>query len=126
MKQQVNLYQPIFRQQEKVFSAITMLQITAFFVVVLGAIYAYTTMQLQPFSDELEKANVQFEKLSSQIEVLSKQFSFNHFLQRGKRLKYGKTACSENLFCLFVKICELFLVLATVQALEIEGDTTVR
>ena len=75
MKQQINLYQPIFRKQQKIFSAVTMLQITAFFVVVLACIYAYNVYQLKPFSRELDKTNARLEKLTQQIEIVSKNLS---------------------------------------------------
>lgn len=39
--QQVNLYQPIFRKQRKIFSAVAMAQITAIMAVALLGIYAY-------------------------------------------------------------------------------------
>lgn len=66
--QQVNLYQPMFRQQKKIFSAVTMLQITGFFVVVLGAIYAWNVRSLAPFREELDKASVEFGRLTARIE----------------------------------------------------------
>ena len=69
MKQQINLYQPMFRKQEKVFSALTMLQITGFFIVVLSGIYAYNVNRLKPFSVELRNTNAQLEKLSKQRPV---------------------------------------------------------
>lgn len=72
MKQQINLYQPMFRKQEKVFSAVTMLQITGFFIIVLTGIYSYNLYQLQPFSVELEKTGTQLTKLTNQIDVLSR------------------------------------------------------
>lgn len=75
MKQQINLYQPIFRKQQKVFSAVTMLQITAFFVVVIFSIYAYNVYKLKPFSRELDKTNVRLEKLTQQIEIVGKKLS---------------------------------------------------
>lgn len=71
MRQQINLYQPIFRKQKKVFSAIAMLQITGFFIVVLGGIYLYSKLQLQPFREELGRNNEQFLKLTERIEVVS-------------------------------------------------------
>jgi len=73
VKQQINLYQPMFRKQQKVFSAITMLQITGFFIVVLAAIYSYNVYRLQPFSGELDKTNTQMTKLSQQVEAISKR-----------------------------------------------------
>ena len=71
MKQQINLYQPMFRKQEKVFSAVTMLQIIVFFTVILIGIYAYSFSQLQPFHAELDKTLKQFDKLSKQIEIIA-------------------------------------------------------
>jgi len=71
MRQQINLYQPIFRKQKKVFSAVAMLQITGFFIVVLGGIYLYSKVQLQPFREELDRNNEQLLKLTGRIEVVS-------------------------------------------------------
>ena len=42
MHQQINLFQPVFRKQEKVFSAITLTQITAAVLVLLVAIAGHT------------------------------------------------------------------------------------
>lgn len=67
----------MFRKQEKVFSAVTMLQITGFFMVVLAAVYAYNSYQLKPFYMELKKTNAQFEKLSKQIEAISRSLPAN-------------------------------------------------
>jgi hypothetical protein len=75
VKQQINLYQPMFRKQEKIFSALTMLQITGFFIVVLSGIYAYNVNRLKPFSVELRNTNAQLEKLSKQIEVVSRSLA---------------------------------------------------
>lgn len=44
--QQVNLYQPIFRRQRHIFSAVTMLQSAAIFVVALMTIYGYGLWQV--------------------------------------------------------------------------------
>lgn len=68
--QQINLYQPMFRQQRKVFSAVTMLQIVGFFVVVLGAVYAYNVHSLQPFRDELARTNAGFERLAARVDQM--------------------------------------------------------
>jgi hypothetical protein len=54
--QQVNLYQPILRKQEKVFSAKTLLQANLLVVVGLGLIYVYTLMQTQGLKQQLEQA----------------------------------------------------------------------
>lgn len=39
--QQINLYQPIFRKQRQIFSAVTMIQVVAIVAVALVAIYVY-------------------------------------------------------------------------------------
>ena len=92
MRQQVNLYQPIFRKQEKVFSAVAMLQITGFFIVVLSGIYFYGGLQLKPFRDELDRSNVQFEKLTSQIEAISRDLP----AQSGSRIIAGELQRSTD------------------------------
>lgn len=74
MMQQVNLFQPMFRQQKKIFSAATMLQIVLFFAVVLGAVYAYTLTRLEPFRNELARVEGEFEKLTRQIELHRARF----------------------------------------------------
>ncbi|MBI2994342.1 MAG: hypothetical protein HYY48_09240 [Gammaproteobacteria bacterium] len=73
--QQINLYQPIFRRQKKIFSAVTMLQIVGFFIVILGALYAYATFGLQPFRGELLKTEADFAKLTKQIELYRAKYS---------------------------------------------------
>ena len=75
MKQQINLYQPMFRRQEKVFSALTMLQIVAFFIVVYGVLYGYTMLKLQPFQQELDKTNTQLERMTLQLDEQQKRIS---------------------------------------------------
>lgn len=74
MMQQVNLYQPMFRQQKKVFSAATMVQILGFYVVVLGAIYAYNLYKLQPFRTDLKATNAQLQQLTKRVTVYKKKF----------------------------------------------------
>ena len=46
MRQEINLFQPIFRREKKVFSAAAMLQILGVVAVALGVIYAYGQWQL--------------------------------------------------------------------------------
>jgi Tfp pilus assembly protein PilN len=82
VKQQINLYQPIFRKQKKVFSAIAMLQMTGFFMVVLAGIYYISEFKVAPFRDELDKTNTQFNRLTSQIDIISRNLP----QQSGSRL----------------------------------------
>jgi Tfp pilus assembly protein PilN len=53
MYQQINLYQPIFRKQRQIFSAITMLQSMAVVAAALLAIYAYGTWKVTRLEAEV-------------------------------------------------------------------------
>lgn len=55
MNQQVNLYQPIFRKEEKKFSTVAMLQAMGLVVVGVVAIYAYTWWQVGALKSELKR-----------------------------------------------------------------------
>jgi hypothetical protein len=66
--QQINLYQPMYRQQKKIFSAVTMLQIGGFFLVVLSAAYGYNVHSLSPFRAELAKTSAEFDRIAQSIE----------------------------------------------------------
>jgi len=68
--QQINLYQPMFRQQKKIFSAVTMLQICGFFIVVLCAAYGYNVHSLSPFRMELDRTTAEFDRITQRIEAV--------------------------------------------------------
>lgn len=67
LNQQINLYQPIFRRQKKVFSAVTMLQICAFFVVVFTSLYLYTQMRLQLLQEQMDRVNHDISQMNIQM-----------------------------------------------------------
>lgn len=73
MNQQINLYQPIFRRQKKVFSAITMVQICAFFLVVFTALYLYGQIKSQPLKDQLTRLNQDILVLNQHLARLEAQ-----------------------------------------------------
>lgn len=73
MNQQINLYQPMFRRQEKVFSALTMLQTISLFLVVLGIIYFYGQSQLKPLQDQVRKLSRDTASLQAQVNKYRKQ-----------------------------------------------------
>lgn len=56
MNQQINLYQPMFRKQERVFSATAMLQALIIMLVVLAAMYGYSFRQVHQLSAQLERS----------------------------------------------------------------------
>lgn len=55
MKQQVNLYQPMFRRQRRVFSAVAMLQVLAVVLGALFAIYGFGQWQLAGLREDLQR-----------------------------------------------------------------------
>ncbi len=59
MSQQINLYQPIFRKQKKIFSATTLMQGSALLAVALVLIYAYGRWQVFALDRELAHAKAQ-------------------------------------------------------------------
>jgi hypothetical protein len=71
--QQINLYQPIFRRQKKVFSAVTMLQVSALFLVVLFSLFLYGQMKLQPLKQQLDRINTDTASLNLQLAKLEAQ-----------------------------------------------------
>ncbi len=74
MKQQINLFQPIFRRQKKPFSAATMLTLSTGFLLVFIGIYAYSLYQLKPVETKLGNINIELHRLSNQVESLVKKF----------------------------------------------------
>ena len=54
--QQVNLYQPIFRKQKKVFSARALVQAVVLVAVALGGIFGYSRWQGVNYMMLLQKA----------------------------------------------------------------------
>lgn len=71
MYQQINLYQPMFREQKVVFSAMTMLQVGIFFLFVFAAMYAYEANSLKPYEKQLSSIEMELTQLNGQEEVLS-------------------------------------------------------
>ncbi len=68
MNQQINLYQPMFRRQEKVFSATTMIQTVLLLIGLLAAVYFYGYYQIQPMEEQLRKTESGLVKLRSQVD----------------------------------------------------------
>lgn len=55
MSQQINLYQPIFRKEEKKFSTVAMLQAIGVVGVGVAAMYGYTLWQIAALKNELNR-----------------------------------------------------------------------
>lgn len=72
--QQVNLYQPILRKQEKVFSAKTLLQGNLLVLAGLTIIYLYTVFQTQGLQEQLKRTEQQRDEQSKRLTELSAQY----------------------------------------------------
>lgn len=70
MNQQINLYQDMFRKQKILFSAVTMLQVGLFFLLVLSCAYAYQNSELKPLQKQLASINSELIQLASQLAVM--------------------------------------------------------
>jgi len=70
MNQQINLYQPMFRKQHVVFSAMTMLQVGIFFLIIFSSLYFYQSKNLKSYRNQLVTIDKELVQLSSQVMAL--------------------------------------------------------
>lgn len=70
MYQQINLYQPVFRHEQKVFSALTLLQLLGVVVLVLVGLYGGLRWQLGQLEANRAALEAQRQQLTRQIETL--------------------------------------------------------
>ncbi len=84
MNQQVNLYHPIFRKEEKKFSAATMLQ--AGLIVITGVVlmYGYAAWRIQALRAQQQEVNTQYVASLKQLNDASVKLPMRH---AGARLK---------------------------------------
>ena len=74
MNQQINLFQPMFRRQKKVFSATTIVQTILLFIVAFALIYGYSLSRESGLRDELKKLDVNVAYLKQQKMKLDNQY----------------------------------------------------
>jgi len=74
VSQQVNLYQPIFRKEEKKFSTVAMLQAMGLVVVGVAAIYAYTWWHVGALKSELKRAEQQHVAATKRLADATEKF----------------------------------------------------
>lgn len=72
--QQVNLYQPILRKQEKTFSAKTLLQGNLMVLLGLALLYGYTVVQTRNMQAQLAQVQQQRDGQIKQLAELARQF----------------------------------------------------
>ena len=70
MHQQINLYQPVFRKQHKVFGASTLMQILGAVLVLLLAIFGHANWTLAGMQTSLEALQNQYDHMQAEVTVL--------------------------------------------------------
>lgn len=71
MMQQVNLYQPILRQQKKVFSAVTIAKTLGVVALLMLALYGFSYWQLQQLENEHRELQARQGELAKRVASLS-------------------------------------------------------
>ena len=75
MSQQINLYQPIFRKEEKKFSTVAMLQAIGIVAVGVVVIYAFTWWQIGALKSELKQVERSHATASKRLADATAKFS---------------------------------------------------
>lgn len=75
MSQQVNLYHPIFRKQEKKFSALTMLQAGALVLAGIVIMYGYAAWHVRSLRHQASQIDAQFSAANRQHDDLGRQLA---------------------------------------------------
>lgn len=73
MKQQVNLYQPVFRKQKKIFSAVTMVKVMVVLMVGFSAIYGFGRFQLAKLEGQVASLERQRDNATTQLTRVSEE-----------------------------------------------------
>lgn len=74
MKQQINLYQPIFRTQKNIFSALAIAEMCGLVIVGLLIMYGYAAWEVHGLKTEVSKFNEQRDAALSKTDALREQF----------------------------------------------------
>lgn len=74
MSQQINLYRPIFRKQEKKFSALAMLQAGGLMLLGIVALYVVLVWQVHSTRKDLARAEKQHAEVSARLHEVTQKF----------------------------------------------------
>ncbi len=85
MSQQVNLYHPIFRKQEKKFSARTLLQASAIVLVGIALMYVYALLQVRALRAQAVQVDNQYKAETLQLTDVSRQLAARQVNPRFER-----------------------------------------
>src|SRR5712692_4037594 len=75
MSQQINLYSPIFRKEQKRFSAVAMLQASALLMGGVVIIYAFLFWHVRSWRAAVKQAEAQSASAAKRMEDIRRQFS---------------------------------------------------
>jgi len=73
MLQQVNLYQPVFRREDKIFSSRTLLVVWGLVLLLLATVYIFQTVKLLSAERQATQVHAQYEALDQQLAKLQGQ-----------------------------------------------------
>ncbi len=85
MSQQINLYQPIFRKEEKKFSTMAMLQAVGLVMIGIVAMYSYTWWQIEALKNERKRVDQSHATATKRLADATDKFN-----QRGTRTSLDK------------------------------------
>ena len=87
MRQQINLFHPVFRKQQKRFSAVAMAQAAGLVILGAAVLYSYTAWQVHSLSDAVVAARAQRRAAAKQLADAKAQFGGHGFARRVRRIK---------------------------------------
>jgi Tfp pilus assembly protein PilN len=87
MYQQVNLYQPIFRKQRQIFSAVTMAQAAAVIAVALLGMYVYGLWQVHGLEAEVSQLEGREQAFTAQLARIDPSLTSNRRAEVEQELK---------------------------------------
>ncbi len=99
MRQQVNLYHPIFRKQQKRFSAKAMVQAGGLMMLGIAAIYAFLWVQIGALRGAVQEAQAQQELAARRLEDVARRFPVSSQGDEVSRLE-AEIAARERLAAL--------------------------
>jgi hypothetical protein len=91
MSQQINLYHPVFRKQEKKFSALTMLQAAALVLAGITMMYGYAAWQVRSLRQQATQIEEQFRAVTRQLDDMGRLLAARqvnpHYAKEVERLE---------------------------------------
>jgi hypothetical protein len=94
--QQVNLYQPIFRKQRQVFSALTLAQAAALIAVALLGFYGFGRFKLMGLEAEVRQLEIREQALTAQLGRIDPSIGANRRTQTEQEIKQLNATLSEQ------------------------------